>query len=268
MPYFDDPHRVDLAGHRRPGEVVEPSRAAFTIAGRNVDQPEASPLPKAETTAQLAFQGYQLAVDAQRDLNRQVDAEFNKGRAENRNTITEEGVRQRKGEIRNSPVAREVELGEAAVAAREREARERYDALVAGMVQPGDAAEEARRTRYLAVVERKMTAAGTDGRQAATVQELIREADPSQRSLLLEQLPSMFTGTNDIDIQPVIDAVLREVDPELATAAEDVRRSAQVSAMSKVAAGWVRDGFQTGCPPTQVGKLAEAVSKYDPDQPR
>jgi hypothetical protein len=78
--------------------------------------------------------------------------------------------------------------------------------------------------------------------------------------MLAEELPSHFSDTSWME------AKWREVDPEIADAAADCRRSDQTAAMSKWAAKSVRRGFKSGSPPTQIGELAKAVGKYDPDQ--
>jgi hypothetical protein len=257
MPYFMDEHRVDLPGYHPPGRVQAEPPPIMTVAGRSSAEAPAPQLPKAETPAQLAFQAYQLAVDAQHDLNKQADAEFNKGQG----TLTEDGLRERKAEIRNSPAARVVELGEAAVLARRAEAGQRYADLIAAKIQKGDAAQEERNTRYFQRVQRELDAAASPGERVAVAQRLIEKADGPQIGVLCEELPSLFPDTG----AGWLEAKLREVDAELAHAAEDCRRAGQVAAMSKVAAGWVRQGFESGIPPTQIDRLAQAVPLYDPD---
>ena len=131
------------------------------------------------------------------------------------------------------------------------------------MVNQGDAAEEQRRTWYLGIVEREMAAAESHGGKVAAAQRMLQNAkdDPSKLCLLVEQLPSMFAGTDF----SWIETTLAEVNPELGAAVTDCRRAGQAVAMSDYAAQSVRDGFQSGLPPTQIGRSAAAVSKYDPD---
>jgi hypothetical protein len=74
-------------------------------------------------------------------------------------------------------------------------------------------------------------------------------------------LPSLFAGHDT----SWIEAKLHNVDPELANPATDCRLSKQTATMATYAAKSVRDGFKTGMPPTQIGRLAEALPNYDPD---
>jgi hypothetical protein len=254
---FQDPHRIG-PGYQPPdrrGQAEPPP--VMTVAGAAAEAAPAPQLPKAETPAQLAFQAYELAVDAQHDLNRQADAEYNGGHG----ALTEAGLRERRAEIQNSREAKLVDMGEHAVLQRRAEADQHYADLIAAKILKGDAAQEERNTRYAKRVERELEAAKSPGERVAVAQRMLEQADGPQLGVLCEELPSLFPGAG----AAWLPGKLREVDAELAAAAEDVRRASQVAAMSKVAAGWVRNGFQTGVPPSQVSNLAGAVSKYDPD---
>ena len=266
MGYHVDPHRIDTPTYRPPGHKDEPP-TPMTVNGRTAAQDAAAAAraaaqaaaAKSETPVQLAFEAYQAAVDAQRELNKQADAAFDEGRGQ----LSEKGWHEKKAEILKSPAAAVVDIAEQAVRNRKAEADQRYKDLLAGMVNEGDAAEEARRTRYLGIVEWEMAAAQTHGGKVAAGQRMLQNAkdDPSRLSLLAEQLPSMFAGTDT----SWIDHTLAEVNPQLGAAATDCRRAGQAVAMSNTAAGWVRKGFQSGVPPTQIGRLAAAVPRYDPD---
>jgi hypothetical protein len=210
----------------------------------------------AETPAGLAFTAYQVAVDAQRALNREADAAYNSDEP----TLTEQGWRDKKATIQNSPAATVVDLGEQAVLARQAEAHKRFDALIASMVTPGDAAQEQRNSRYANRIQRQLDAAKDGSEKVQIAQRLMESADRSQRGVLCEELPSHFADTSWMA------AKWREIDPEIAAAVQDCVKSDQIACMSRWAAERVRRGFKSGQPPSQIGKLAEAVSKYDPDQ--
>ncbi len=266
MGLYVDPHRIDSPNYRPPGRKDD-SPPPMTVNGRTTAQDAAAAaraaaqaaMAKSETPAQLAFEVYQAAIDAQRVLNKQADAAFDEGKGQ----LSEKGWREKKSEILKSPPAAVVDIAEQAVRNRKAEADQRYQDLLAGMVNQGDAAEEARRTRYLGIVEREMAAAESQGGKVAAGQRMLETAkdDPSRLSLLVEQLPSMFAGTDT----SWIETTLAQVNPRLGAAVTDCRRAAQAVAMSNYAAKSVRDGFESGMPPTQIGRLAAAAPKYDPD---
>jgi hypothetical protein len=127
----------------------------------------------------------------------------------------------RKAEIRNSDAARQLDIAEAAIAHREDEAQERYNAAVSGLTNEGDMADELRRSRYAGRVHRQLADADGDGRKITVARRLIDDAKPSELSALIEELP---TALPNIDWLP---AKLKEVCPEVGSAAEDLRQQAR-----------------------------------------
>jgi len=194
-------------------------------------------------------------VQAQHDLNAEVDAEFERGH------LTEQGMRERKAEIQNSAAFRAVDMGEAAVIAREAEARQRYDELIASKVHPDDTAEELRHTRYVGRVEREMAAADTQGGKVAAAHRLLEKASPGELSVLLEELPSMFPGQDSL----WIDEKLVHIDPQLGAAGAELKTATHCRQMSDYAAGAVRAGFQSGSSTRKLDVLTPAVARLDPD---
>jgi hypothetical protein len=256
MPYFNDEHRVDSPGYRPPGQrSAEPDRPVMTVAGHTTLAPRPQPRPAAETPVRLAFQGFNAAVDAQLDHNREAEVDYE------RRILTEEGVRERKAQIANSPAAKIVDMSEQTMANRQAEARQRYDNLIAGLVQHEDAAQEQRNTRYLQRVDREFDAADTSGQKVATATGLMEKADRTQLGLLIEDLPSRFVGSDT----SWIEAKLVQVDPELGAAATELRLATQCSHLASYAATSVRAGFKTGSPPKKLDVLAPAVARLDPD---
>jgi hypothetical protein len=263
MAYFTDPHRIG-PGYQPPGQRGQAEAApVMTVAGRSGAEAPAPQPPKAETPAALAFQAYREAVDAQRDLNAEIDAQWDAERRmpPDERVLTEKAVRDKKAEIRTSPAARVVDMGEHAVLQRRAEADARYADLIAAKIQQGDSAQESRNTRFAQRIQRELDAAKSPGERVAVAQRMLEKADPAQLGVLVEELPSQFPDTQ----AGWLEAKLREIDPQLADAAEDCRRAGQVAAMSNYAASSVRHGFATGTPPTQISRLAAAVPTYDPD---
>jgi hypothetical protein len=253
-----DPHRIDQPNYTPPGQRGrEPEHAEMTISGRPASAPPPPPRPTVETPVGLAFKTFDAAVAAQRDLNAEVNAAYE------RRVITEQGARERKAAIRTSPAATAVDIAEQTVRRREAEARQRYGDRIEALTQPGDAAAELRNTRYLQRVDRELAAADSTGQKLATAQRLMEKARGAELGLLAEDLPSRFPGNTEW-----IEAKLIEVDPELGKAATEVRLATECGQMARYAAGRVRHGFATGDPPKMLGALKPAVERLDPDRVR
>jgi hypothetical protein len=239
-------------------------------ARQQAEQAMRQRLSNTETPARLAFTAYQEAVAEQRALNEEINAAYKREidtLPEADRTLTEAAVRARKAEIRNRPVAKAVEIAEQAVRQRQAEAHQHYDELISKMVQPGDTAEELRRTRYLGAVEKQLAAvkyqneADKNAKQVKVAERLMEQADASQLSLLVEQVPSLFAG-HDLTW---FEQKLIEINPELGAAVQDCTLADQTAAISNYAARSVRKGFESGHPPTQISRLAAAIPEYDPD---
>ncbi|MGO9382393.1 MAG: hypothetical protein ACLP4W_09920 [Mycobacterium sp.] len=214
-----------------------------------------------ETVVQSSFRAFKAAVDAQNALNaeagKQAEEKFRRG------ILTEQGLREARPAIAaDSPIAQMVDKAEQGVADREAAARQRYDNLLAGMVQKGDAAQEARNDRYLARVQRELDAADSPGKKLAIAQGLMEKADPAQVGVLVEELPSLFAGHDT----SWVEAKLAQVNPQLGAAVTDVKLSAQCTQMATHAAKKIRDGFESGSPPTKLDVLSAAVQRLDPDR--
>lgn len=258
MPSINDEHR---AGYRAmPGQArtPEPEHVPFTINGRDADAPPPIQL-RADTPAQLTYQACQIAVSAQRTLNTMAGAEYDNGHG----SLTEKGLHDRMAEIRNSPAARVLDLGEQAMLNRQAEAQARYDQLIDAWAE-GDAAQEIRNQRLLDQTRRKIEAAKSSGeRVAVAARELENAGNRAYRGLLADEYAAVFAGTDT----GWIESTMVKVDPELATAAKEKQLAAQSAAIGNYMVGAVRKGFVSGHPPTQLGTLASAVHKYDPDNP-
>lgn len=254
---YNDPNRIGSPAWRAI-HVPPEERVPMTVASRRNETARVQQRPRAaETPVQLAFQAFDAAIAAQRDLNKEVAAEYNDGRG----TLTEQGLRERKASIQSSPAATMVDAAEQTVASREAEARQRYEKLIEGYVQPGDSAQEQRNSRYAQRIQRELAAADSPGRKVAVATELLEKADPAQRGVLVEELPSLFAGSDT----SWIERKLEEVDPELGAATTELRLASQCNQMARYAAAKVRDGFRTGSPPVALDVLKPAVARLDPD---
>ena len=258
MASINDEHR---AGYRAmPGQAKqpEPEHVPMTINGRPADAPPPIRL-EADTPATMAYQAGQLAVDARRTLNGMADAEHDNGHG----SLTEKGLHDRKAAIRTSPAAQVVDLSEQAVLNRQAEAQARYDNLIGARAE-GDAAQEIRNQRLLDQAKRKIEAAKSTGEGVAIAQRELEHADNrAQRGLLADEYAAVFAGSDT----RWIEQKLVQLDPELGTAVKDKQLAAQSAAIGNYMVGAVRKGFVSGHPPVALGKLADAVHKYDPDNP-
>ena len=215
-----------------------------------------------ETVTQRSFQTFKRIVDDQRELGAQVGAKVTE--EYRRGTLTEQGLLESQALTCFAPDSVVAQLNDAAKQAmvdREAQARERYENMIASMIKPGDAAQEQRNSRYLARVERELDQADSPGKKVAVAEELIQKADPAQRGLLIEELPSLFTGDTSW-----IEATIQKVDPELASAATEVKHASQCTAMATWAHQQVQHGLKTGRPPQKLDVLAPAIARLDPDR--
>lgn len=117
-----------------------------------------------------------------------------------------------------------------------------------------------RNSRYANRIQRQLDAAKDSSERIRIAQTLMESADRSQRGVLCEELPSYFAGDTGW-----MHAKCQEVDPEIAAAVTDCVLADQTADMSNWVAQRVREGFETGSPPTQIGELVKAVPLYDPD---
>ena len=262
--YHSDPNQIGSDAWREI-HVPPEERVPMTVTMSSQNAARAQQRPRAETPVQLAFKAFDEAIKAQRDLNAEVDDDF-KRRARSPEgadglDLLKKLADERKASIQTSPAAQVVEIGVQAVANREAEARQRYEKLVEGYVQPGDSAQEQRNSRYAQQIQRELAAADSPGRKVAIATELLQKADPAQRGVLVEELPSLFAGSDT----SWIERTLEVVDPELASATSEVRLASQCNQMAQYAAAKVRDGFKTGSPPVALDVLRPAVRRLDPD---
>jgi hypothetical protein len=244
----------------QPGQAkpTEPEHVPFTINGRDADAPPPIRV-RADTPATMTYEACQVAAAAQRALNAEAYADFDNGHG----TLTEKGLHDKKASIRNSPAANVIDMGEQAILQRQAEAQARYDTLIGARAE-GDAAQEIRNQRLLDQTRRKIEAAKSTGERVAIAARELEHADNrAQRGLLADEYAALFAGTDT----GWVEATMVRVDPELATAAREKQLAAQSAAIGNYMVGAVRKGFVSGNPPTQLGTLAGAVHKYDPDNP-
>jgi hypothetical protein len=220
------------------------------------------PRPPANTVAQMNHQACIAAVEYQADVKAAAAEHYGVDIHGNEvGTLTKQGYLDRVASVRNSDAARLLDLAEDADARRVTEARERYAAVMASKRTEGDIAEELRRSRYAERVHRHLDAAEGEGVKTAVAVKLVEDASPSELSVLLEELPTRLDNTAWLPEK------LKQVDPELADAAMELRKAEQCHAISQYQIGAVRRGFDSGVPlPRAVlDRLAPAVARVDPD---
>lgn len=109
-------------------------------------------------------------------------------------------------------------------------------------MRAGDTAAELRATRAWDADRNLLDA---QGGSLEVARKLLADAPPAEASVLLEQLPKYFAAKN-IDVQPVIQAEVKQKYPQVAEAASHVQKAAKHAAVLKHSANMLRRGFASG----------------------
>jgi hypothetical protein len=214
-------------------------------------RPGGAPLPRAhlsgpvEWTAQpkqsddpvqQAYNDIKAANDA---LGAFVDTLDTQGR-----NLTPESRTQAIDGFANTQAAGLVDQGVARMNAHVAQAQADYDATLAALTPPGDAAAELRNERTLQRAERTLSQIRT-GEAVPTVQKLIGDADPEARAILLRKLPELLA---DRGIPAEVAASAANAIPELAEKDATLRAVAKQRDVINYDAMRAREAIKRGSP--------------------
>jgi hypothetical protein len=219
----------------------------------------------AETPAQFALRACRAAAEYQAEHNAAAAADYRVDQNGNPvGKLSHQGYLDKKQAVKTSEAAQRLELAEIADARRVEEAQQKYDAAVKGLTTQGDTADELRRNRFADRMHRKFDAAQGDVLKTSLAQRMVEEASPAELSVLLEELPTRLPDTSWLP------AKLKQVNPEVGAATEELWKARQSSALTQYAIAATRRGFDSGIPTPKVvlDKLAPAVARVDPDRPQ
>jgi len=270
MPYGVDPHRIDSASYRPPGQRNAPDPApVFTVNGQqasatgptmNAEQPAGHrpapsdsysvPIQPQPTTvtggdvAQRAFSMIQNANNALRDhlghIGRQVQAGF----------LTEAGIQVAIGAFANSEFAKQVEHAEQMTDEWVAGLAAKRDQIRARLVQNGDTAAELRNQRTWDRHQRLLDSAADTGHVAAEAKRAIDNASPSEIGVFAQEFPS-YLESRDVPAGWFETALAQKV-PELGDAERELAQVQKVASALKYDARTMKNAIQKGSPATQL----------------
>ena len=152
------------------------------------------------------------------------------------------GFKQRQAEFASGPAASEIATVERLIAADIEAKRHASEQVRKSLVTEGDTASEIRASRKWDSAKALL-----DSRDASLSagRKLLESASNAELSVLLEQLPAYYQAKG-VDPKPVIDAVLAQKVPELASANADLRDAERKAAVITADAARLRAGISSG----------------------
>jgi hypothetical protein len=208
--------------------------------------------PKGETVAELA-------ESALRQVNAKL-GEFVANVATRQHLLSTEGVQVELAAFADTAAARAIDVHAAQVDDRAAQAEAKVQAVLDGLVRPGDAAQETRNTRTWDRALRQLDAAAANGEVNQVAHHLLATAPPDQLGLMISELRPYLHSRNIGD--EWIDSALEQRVPPLAQARAEARKAEQTRQIISYGAARVREGIANGRPVTVIPSAAE----YDPDR--
>jgi hypothetical protein len=139
-------------------------------------------------------------------------------------------------------------------------AQANYQAQLASLVQPGDAAQESRNTRTWDRERRKLDAAPDAGHLIASARQALESATRPELGVLLQEFPS-YLESHDVPTD-WINPVVAQTVPEIAAAQQQAQRAQQAATVVHYDTAALRTGIQKGSPPSQLVD----PTRFDPDR--
>lgn len=194
-----------------------------------------------------------------------------------RRFYSDEGFRQQIDNFIDTPTFRSIDEHVDRVKARRDQAQGAADTVRGSLIQPGDAAQESRNTRFWNRTKPKLDV--TTGAEAFQVAEkLIAAATPEELSVLLEELPSYFEvkvsnlPTREqtrliADLGRALDTRIQQASPQYGRAVRELAKANQAVIMIEHNARRLKESIGNRSFLTVPLSRPNRPGDYDPDKP-
>lgn len=232
-----------------------PSRAPFTIGGRDGDAPRPYTPPPAQAQPQRPLTRAEQAFSALEQARQSYRAGLD---ALHQSDLTEAGKAKARRDLA-SEHAHSVDASEASVKALRDEAAAQYAAKRAQLAEVPRTPEA--QSEALRVSQRHLRAIEGAQSPTAKLRELIATVPDSELPVLLQEGPAHLDASG----QPTswVDRAVEQRSAELAAARQRVEKANRLVEVAQADAARLRDGFQTGHLPTALVDATQLG--FDPD---
>jgi hypothetical protein len=243
------------------GQSLPQSRQDDRPAPMTVELTQAQQASRVAQKNDVVAQAFKL-ISTVRDAQRAYNAEIHASEH-----LNEEGKRAALAAFASSQEAQVIPVAERAVTEWIEQKQERVQKLRTDLVQPGDAAQEARNDRAWARAKHAIDRAQEDPSGASTVtaaRQAIANARNDELGVLINEVPPYLESLG----LPTsfLDAEVRNRVPELADAQMDLANAQRDATVVKYDLNAVKKGIETGTPPTYLVDPAKVENRPAGDQ--